>query len=143
MKKVVALAATALVVIAASQLITNVGATGDLSITRRVANLEKKVKSLQSQVKVLKTRAACLSAQGLSQYGTPTATPATGYLYTNDGGVTVGLTTALDVTASGQTPAAFFATVNAACVTGAASSYKATHIGHRQAQPVRIQLRTH
>jgi hypothetical protein len=143
MKKLVALAATALVVIAGSQLIANVGATSELSINKRVANLEKKVKTLQAQVKVLKTRAACLQAQAVTQYGSPTGTPATGYLYTNDAGTTVILTTALDATAQGQTPGAWFATINSSCVSGSKASayHKAALIRHRSA-PVRVQLRT-
>jgi hypothetical protein len=80
------------------------------------------VKVLQAQTKALKTRAACLGALGVSQYGSPTATPATGYLYTNDAGATIGLTTGLDVTQQGQTPGAWIAQVANPCITSSKSA---------------------
>jgi hypothetical protein len=39
-----------------------------------------------------------------------------GYVYTTDGGKTVGVTTALDITEQGQTPQGYAAMVNPTCV---------------------------
>ena len=94
------------------------------SIPARVKALEAKVRGLSASVKVLQTRANCLAAQGITQWGNPAA--GQGYFYTNDGGTTVGLTTAYDASASGQTPTFFAATVNPACIT----SSHAFRLGH-------------
>src|SRR5690349_10738877 len=95
MKQVVVLAATALIVIAGSQLVSSVGAQSNLTINRRVAILESKVKALQRTsttlsraVVVLAAKASCLSATGFTVYGNPAGTPASGYYYSSDGGAT-------------------------------------------------------
>jgi hypothetical protein len=127
MKKLIALVATALIVIAASQLVTTVGATGKATIARRVAALERKVRTLQA-------RSACLKQViPMTQYGNPTA--GQGYYYTNDGGTTVFLTTGVDVTQSGQAPGAYIAVVESRCVTGSKPAFRPAKIGHRATRP--------
>jgi len=142
MKKLVALVAAGLVLIAASQLVSTVQAnrkTSQATIARRVAALEKKVKALQSQVKGIKGDLACENAVvGVTQYGNPPASQ--GYLYTPDN-VNVFLTTALDVTPAGQTPRAWIPVVDASCVTAAASHYKPAHIGQRATGTTHFKLR--
>ena len=93
------------------------------SIPARVKALETKIKGLSASVKTLQTRANCLGAQAVTQYGNPTG--GTGYLYTPDG-TNVAVTTAFDATATGSTPTFFTATVNPACIT----SEHAFHLVH-------------
>jgi hypothetical protein len=57
--------------------------------------LSASVKTLKSGVATLSTRADCLGAQGVVQWGNPAA--GQGYFHTNDGGTTLSLTTAFDV----------------------------------------------
>src|SRR4051812_11221294 len=91
--------AVALVVIAGSQLVSTVGATGNTTITRRVARLESKVKILLRRVNALKANAACENAVvSVARYGNPPASQ--GYLFTPDG-VNAQITTALDLARPG------------------------------------------
>src|SRR6266542_248563 len=117
MKMILLVIAVALAAVVSVQLASSAPAT-KATIPGRVAALEAKVKKLTSRVNVLQARAACLSAQGLSQYGNPGA--GSGYVYTNDGGTTLGLTTGIDFPASGTTPTFYAAAVNSACVTSSA-----------------------
>src|SRR5580765_791268 len=100
MKKVLALAALAMLALAASQLVSVGGATRQSSIAGRVAALEKKVKVLQSSNTALKKRVTTLEAFGGCLVSSPPIPEArfTGYLYTPDHGTTVVETTALDAT---------------------------------------------
>jgi len=130
--------AVALLATVAVQLASSATSTSTRSIPARVKALESKlkgltasVKTLKSDVTTLKTRADCLGAQGITQYGNPSA--GQGYIYTNDGGNTAGLTTAFDASASGQTPSFYAATVNPACVTSAAFSLDRATTSHRTA----------
>jgi len=77
---------------------------------KRVAALEKRVSKLQSQLNCLKTYAP------VSVYGDPNGTA--GYVYQNPD-THQGLTTALDATASGETPDADFAVVAKSCISSA------------------------
>ena len=123
MKHALILAATAMVVIAGSQLVANGGAQSNLSIQRRVAILESKVKSLQKgqttlakAVVVLAERSDCLIATGYTAYGNPAG--GTGYLYSSTPPYTV-MTTALDHTASGDPVSDYVATIKSSCITTA------------------------
>jgi hypothetical protein len=94
-------------------------------LNARVRALEANVRSLKSQMASTKKKVnalvgaqACLSAQGLSQYGDGTTT---GYYYTNDGGVTTILTHATDFDA-GSAPTAWMARVDPGCVSSGRSS---------------------
>jgi len=130
--------AVALLATVAVQLASSATSTPTRSIPSRVKALEAKVKSLTASVKTLKsnvatlqTRADCLGAQGITQYGNPSA--GQGYIYTNDGGNTAGLTTAFDAPLSGQTPSFYAATVNPACVGGGSSRSAAYPLSRRAA----------
>jgi hypothetical protein len=127
----------ALVAVVAVQLAASATSKSSKSIPARVKALEAKVKTLtanlnamKSDVATLKTRAACFGAQGVTQWGNPAA--GQGYLYTNDG-VNVGVTTAFDAPAQGQTPTFYAATVSPACVTGSQSrAFRLDHVAaHR------------
>ena len=122
MKRAVGLATAALFVVAGTQLIANVNATRSLSVPRRGAMLEMKVKRFQGAVAVLAATRRCLGAAAVSVYGDPTATPPNGYYFTNDG-TTSFLTSAIDVTEQGQQPDGYFATVSANCVGAAKASH--------------------
>jgi hypothetical protein len=67
------------------------------------------------------------SATSSSAKSIPTAA-GQGYIYTNDGGVTLGITTAFDASAQGQTPSFSAATVNPSCVGGSQHAFKLAHI---------------
>jgi hypothetical protein len=132
MKKVLALAALAMLALAASQLVSVGSATRQSSIDRRVAALEKKVKVLQSSSTALKKRVTLLEGFGACLLGSAPVPEAryTGYLYTPDHGTTVGETTALDVTATGQTPQAYLVTINPSCLSTSAAASSA-FMAHR------------
>ena len=72
--------------------------------------LQSAVSTLQSSVATLTSGLQCVRYKVLpvSRYG--------GYLYTNDGGKSVGLVTALDVTSQGQSTNIYAALVNPSCV---------------------------
>jgi hypothetical protein len=70
----------------------------------------------------------------IAQYGGATPTPH-GYVYTNDGGATFGLSTALDVVPAGAAPAAFVAAVDPACIKPASVAGASSAAG-RIAQPM-------
>ncbi len=100
-----------LVAVVAAQFASSATSRSTKSIPARVRALETKLRSLTASINTLKdqvatmqTHANCLGAQGVVQWGNPAA--GQGYVYTNDGGVTAGLTTAFDAPAQGQTPAA-------------------------------------
>lgn len=71
------------------------------------AALQSAVTAVQSSVGSLNT---CL------KYKVMPVTSYDGYVYTADGGKTLGVTTALDVTEQGQTPQGYAAMVNPSCV---------------------------
>jgi len=123
MKRIAALAVTALVVIAGSQLVSTVGATQNASAPKRLSILEGKVRKLQTQMNAAKANLACLKRfVPVSQYGDATAAPANGYVFTDDAGATAFLTSALDMTEQGQARQAYVSTVNPTCVGGAAKA---------------------
>lgn len=113
----------------AVQFASSATSTSTKSIPARVKALEAKVKTLTASVNTLKTRADCLGVQGVTQYGNPSA--GQGYFYTIDNGTTVGLTTAFDAPISGQAPAFWAATVNAACIGGSAFKVGQAVSAHR------------
>lgn len=128
MKMFAAGCAVAVLATVAVQFAASATSTRTSSIPARVKALESKVKKLSKDVTVLKVAANCFGAQGVTQYGNPTA--GQGYLYTNDGGATVGLTTSFDGTVSGQTPSFIAATLNPACVSSKA--FKLSHAIQRR-----------
>jgi len=82
----------------------------------RVAGLIKRVNVLQKRVAALTERSNCLGAQGVVLRGAPASQD--GYVYKRAADATPGwLYTALDAPATGETPSALLATVNASCVT--------------------------
>ena len=89
----------------------------------RVRSLEGKVRTLRVQIGDLRGKVACLTALPISQYGDNVIA---GYVYSNDGGNTVFLTTGLDVTAQGQAPGAWVARIDNSCVSGASARTMAT-----------------
>jgi len=123
-----------LVAVVAAQFASSATSTPTRSIPARVRALETKVRSLTASINTLKgnvatlqTHTDCLGAQGVTQWGNPAA--GQGYIYTNDGGATAGITTAFDAPAQGQTPTFYTATVDPSCVTGG-SQRDAFKIGH-------------
>lgn len=134
MKKLLAVIAAGLVVIAASQLVTTVAASNksnQASIARRVAALEKKVKVLQGQERAY---LACNQfVIPVSRVGNPAA--GAGYIYTPDNGNTAYLVPAFDLTPPGVTPNAWVQEVDSSCVTGAPSHYKPARIGGARVVP--------
>lgn len=121
-----------LVAVVAAQFASSATSRSAKSIPARVKALETKVKglsasvnTLKGQVATLQTKAACFGAQGVTQWGNPAA--GQGYIYTNDGGVTLGITTAFDAPAPGQTPTFYAATVNPSCVTGSQRAASSSH----------------
>jgi hypothetical protein len=132
MRKVLAGCVVVLVAVVAVQFASSATSRSSKSIPGRVKALEAKVKVLSASVKTLKsdvaalaTRANCLAAQGVVLHGNPTASQ--GYLYTPDG-TNVGIVTALDAPATGQTPTFYVATVNPACITGSRSAFRLGHV---------------
>jgi hypothetical protein len=136
MKKIAALAATALVVIAASQLASTVGAARQSSINRRVSLLEGKVKTLQASTKALKARASALEGFAGCIVSRPTAPMSqfTGYLYSPDNGATVRLDSAVDIAGQGETPSFYAATVHPSCAPAFGSSSGASSPGTTRAK---------
>lgn len=129
-----------LVAVVAAQFASSATSRSAKSIPARVKALEAKVKTLSASVNTLKgrvttleTKAACFGAQGVTQWGNPGA--GQGYIYTNDGGATAGITTAFDAPAQGQTPTFYAATVNPSCITGSqGDAFKLAHVAsHRTA----------
>jgi hypothetical protein len=89
----------------------------------RVAGLIKKVNVLQKQVAALTQRSKCIGYQGVVLRGTPASQD--GYVYKRAPDPTPQwLYTALDAPATGETPTALFATVNASCVTSSRALYR-------------------
>ena len=107
----------------AVQFASSATSTRTSGIPARVKALESKVKKLTTSVNALKLQSACLGVQGVTQFGNPAA--GQGYVYTNDGGATLAITTGFDAPASGQAPSFYAATVNAACITS-----RAFKLGH-------------
>jgi hypothetical protein len=100
----------------------------------RVAGLIKKVNVLQKQVAGLIVKSNCLGAQGVVLRGTPTSQD--GYVYKRAADPSPQwIYTALDAPATGETPSALFATVNASCVTPSHALYR--HGGGLAAHPAR------
>jgi hypothetical protein len=138
-KRVVAVLVVVLLAAVAVQLASSATSRSAKSIPARVKALEAKVKALNASVSTLKadvatlkTRADCLGSQGVTQWGNPQA--GQGYIYTNDGGVTAGITTAFDAPAQGQTPMFYAATVNPSCITGSKRAFRLGHVeAHRAA----------
>jgi hypothetical protein len=81
---------------------SNLGAT-----QQSVASLQTAVTATQSSVGSL---SSCV------RYGALPIARYTGYVYTSNGGATVGTTTALDMVESGQSPSAYAALLNPSCV---------------------------
>lgn len=130
-----------LVAVVATQFASSATSRSAKSIPARVKALEAKVRTLSAsvgtlkgQVATLQTKAACFGAQGVTQWGNPGA--GQGYLYTNDGGTTLAITTGFDAPAQGQTPTFYAATVNPSCITGSdRAAFKLAHIAsHRTAR---------
>ena len=115
MKKIAALA-LALLALAAVAAPT---ASARHSVAHRLSVLESKVKALQTSVKTLKAQNA-RTARELACFtgGAPVARFG-GYLYDhdNDPATPPVATTALDITGPGETPQAFFALIDQACLT--------------------------
>ena len=143
MKKVLALAALAMLALAASQLVSVGSASQQSSIAGRVAALEKKVKVLQSSSAALKKRVTTLEVFGGCLVSSPPVpeTRYLGYVYTPDHGTTVGETTALDVTVTGQTPQAYLVTINAGCLSSSSAATRAFMVHHRWAAPRALTAR--
>ena len=90
----------------------------------RVAGLIKKVNTLQKQVAALTVKSNCFDAQGVVLRGTPASQD--GYVYKRAADPSPQwLYTALDAPATGETPSALFARVNASCVTPSRALYRA------------------
>jgi hypothetical protein len=119
MRKIVILVAAVLT------LAVLVPATADArhTLAHRVSTLESKVTKLQRDLRTLRNRhntlaqdVACITGGvPVAQFGGTTL----GYVFDNDGAGAMApfYTTALDVTAQGETPQAYFATMDAACLT--------------------------
>ena len=89
----------------------------------RVAGLIKKVNVLQKQVAALIVKSNCIGAQGVVLRGTPASQD--GYVYKRAADpAPQWLYTALDAPATGETPSALFATVNASCVSPTRALYR-------------------
>jgi len=93
-----------------------------------VAGAKSDIATMQGKVTALETGGAALqsaltavqsSVGGLNsclRYRVMPITDYDGYVYTTDGGKTLGVTTALDITEQGQTPQGYAAIVNPTCV---------------------------
>ena len=122
MKKLTALVALALIVIGASQFVATGGAAQESSIKTRVAALEKKVRGLQLTTNSLKKQTGILAGFAGCLAGTPIPIARySGYVYTPDHGTTLGETTALDATDTGDTPQAYIVTINPSCLGSSAA----------------------
>src|SRR5437016_5022817 len=86
----------------AVQFASSATSTRTSGIPARVKALESKVKKLTTSVNALKLQSACLGVQGVTQFGNPAA--GQGYVYTNDGGATLAITTGFDAPASRADP---------------------------------------
>ncbi len=125
MNKFLAGCLVVLVAAIAVQFASSATSSSSASIPARVKALEKKVKVLTASVKTLRAKTNCLGAQGVTQYGNPAA--GQGYVYTEDGGVTLVLTTGFDGPIAGQAPSFYAATVDSSCVSTPGAAYKLGH----------------
>jgi hypothetical protein len=117
MKRLLALAL--LVAVAAALYAATAGGSGQAVTPAQIAALNKKVAQLQKAVKGLREDFSCLSALGVKQFGDGATT---GYHYKQPDGSEI-LTSALDVTGTGETPTIVLAQVDPTCV----SSFRASH----------------
>jgi hypothetical protein len=94
------------------------GAKNDIAtVNSSLGTTQQGVASLQSGASALQTAVANVqSSVACVRYGTLPIKRYTGYMYTNNAGVTIGVTTALDVVEAGQTPGGYVALVNPSCV---------------------------
>ena len=143
MKKISIVAVSALL-LTAIQFAAPATSVPNSNIARRVTALETKVKSLrqgiasaQANARAAKDAAAaatgkldCMSAVGISERGDPTNQ--LGYVWAEGGAVYV--TTGLDLTAEGQTPALYVARVDGSCVTAASPLYRPSSLERHRAQ---------
>jgi hypothetical protein len=91
------------------------GAKSDIATVQgRVTTLETGGAALQSAITALQSSVGGLA--NCVRYKVMPLTDYDGYVYTTDGGKTLSVTTALDITDSGQTPQAYAAMVNPSCV---------------------------
>jgi len=99
--------------------------------------LSKKVAKLTHRVNVLSSVVSCLGGgAGITLNGNPAA--GSGYVATKDGGATYFLATALNATASGQTPSFYAATVRSACVTSSRATFRLNRTPSRRTAPLRM-----
>jgi outer membrane murein-binding lipoprotein Lpp len=110
----------------------------------QVASLRSEADALRTDVDALKQTAGTLTtglgslqscvkykALPVTDYGTAAAE---GYVYATDNGANLFLTTALDITAQGQTPQLWLNEVNPSCVSASASARRTTAGARRGTQ---------
>jgi hypothetical protein len=78
--------------------------------------LKKQVVKLQKEVTQLAADESCLNATPATQFGDPAGQTA-GYHYKQPDGTEI-ITSALDITGSGETPSVILATINTQCLQG-------------------------
>lgn len=112
MKRFLALVVTAL--LAVGLYAATAGGTQQAVTPAQFAALKKQVTKLQKDVGSLKLFANCVGYTPVIEFGSDAA----GYHYKQPDGSEI-LTSALDVASSGETPDAYFATIDQTCVTKA------------------------
>src|SRR5690348_13779401 len=103
------------------------------NIARRVTALESKVKALRTSVSSVKADAAaakadaaaakgklaCMTATGLTRFGDPASQK--GYVWADGGSLYIA--TALDFSASGQTPSLYVSAIDSSCVSSTSALF--------------------
>ena len=112
MKRFLALVVTAL--LAVGLYAATAGGTQQSVTPAQFTALKKQVTALQKEVNSLKLFANCVGYAPVIEFGGDTA----GYHYKQPDGTEI-LTSALDVASAGETPDAYFATIDQTCVTQA------------------------
>jgi hypothetical protein len=107
----------------------------------RVPGLIKRVAALEKQVTALNAKSNCITVVGIAQFGAPTQADGYEYKRGTDAPGTFIVTTALDLTAQGQTPQLLMAVIDPTCVsagnrelfrTAAAPSHRFASVGGSQ-----------
>ena len=92
----------------------------------QIKTLQAQVKKLQKDMKLVKGALTCITVAGAAEFGGDTSA---GYHYKQPDGTEV-LTSAVDLTAQGETPQFYIATIDSQCVQGRALRFAHVHGTH-------------
>ena len=96
------------------------------TLQAQIRTLQAQVKKLQKDMKNVKGALSCITVAGAAEFGDNTSA---GYHYKQPDGTEV-LTSAIDLTAQGETPQFYIATIDSQCVQGRALRFAHVHGTH-------------